>query len=315
MSNSRQEKRTINDVILRSKNLPIQDNNPPQSLPVNIIPAQADNDMELIKLWTHGKSKHTQRYYRKDVERFFQFTNKSIRQIILKDLQDFADYVDQLDLVDGSKRRILSSVKSLFAFAHKLGYLPFDIARVLLLPTPKDTLAERILSYEEVKCIIDTENHPRNKLILKTLFILGIRVSELCSLKYSDLKERSDGGQATIYGKGQKTRTVLIPEPLWSELISFRGSSPDEYFIFRGRNKTTQMHPTTVLRIVRKAAHKAGLKVNPSPHWLRHAHASIACEKAPLHVVQQSLGHSSIQTTSHYLHVRPNDCSSKYLEI
>jgi len=75
------------------------------------------------------------------------------------------------------------------------------------------------------------------------------------------------------------------------------------------------MHSTTVLRIVRKAAQKAGLKVSPSPHWLRHAHASIACEKAPLHVVQQSLGHSSIQTTIHYLHVKPNDCSSKYLSI
>ena len=200
MSNSYPEKRTINNVILHSDNQPNKDNNTPQSLPANIIPIQADNDSELIKLWLHGKSKHTQRYYRKDVEHFFQFSNKSLRQIILKDLQNFADYIDQQDLVDGSKRRILSSVKSLFAFAHKLGYLPFDIARVLLLPTPKDTLAERILSYEEVRRIIDAENHPRNKLILKTLFILGIRVSELCSVKFNDLKERSDGGQATIYG-------------------------------------------------------------------------------------------------------------------
>jgi integrase/recombinase XerD len=246
---------------------------------------------------------------------FFQFVKKSLKEVILKDLQNYANHIGSLDLVDGSKRRILSSVKSLFAFAHKLGYLPFDVARVLILPTPKDTLAERILSYDEVKRIIESENHPRNKLMLKTLFITGIRVSELCSLKFSDLKERSDGGQITVYGKGQKTRVLLIPEPLWSELMSFKGSSPDEFFIFRGRNRNTQMHSTTVLRAVRKAAHKAGLKVIPSPHWLRHAHASIACEKAPLHVVQQSLGHSSIQTTSHYLHVKPNDCSSKYLEL
>ena len=76
------------------------------------------------------------------------------------------------------------------------------------------------------------------------------------------------------------------------------------------------MHSTTALRIVRKATGKAGIHKAVSPHWFRHAHSSLAIErKAPLHVVQQSLGHSSIQTTSHYLHVKPNDCSSKYLEL
>ena len=65
-----------------------------------------------------------------------------------------------------------------------------------------------------------------------------------------------------------------------------------------------------------KAAQKAKIHKAVSPHWLRHAHSSLAIEKnAPLHVIQQSLGHSSIQTTSRYLHVKPDDCSSKYLEI
>jgi integrase/recombinase XerD len=127
--------------------------------------------------------------------------------------------------------------------------------------------------------------------------------------------ERSSGGQMTIYGKGSKTRTVLIPEPLWSQLVSFRGSAPDDYYIFRGRKKNRQMHPTTVLKIVRKSTQKAGISKAVSPHWMRHAHASIASETAPLHVIQQSLGHSSIQTTSRYLHVKPDDCSSNYLEI
>lgn len=315
MSDSCPEKRTINQVILHSENQPTQDASAPQSQSVNIIPAQADTDSELIKLWLHGKSRHTQRYYQKDSNLFFQFTQKSLRQIILKDLQQYADHIAQEELADGSKRRILSSIKSLFAFAHKLGYLPFDVARVLILPTPKDTLAERILSYEEVKRIINAEHHPRNKLMLKTLFVTGVRVSELCSLQWKDIKERSEGGQMTVYGKGQKTRTVLIPEPLWSELMNFRGDSPEDFYIFRGKKKNTQMHPTTVLRIVRKSAQKAGLKAHVSTHWMRHAHASIASERAPLHVIQQSLGHSSIQSTSRYLHVKPNDCSSKYIDL
>ncbi len=319
MSNCRKEVFKINQVILKTEKQPdtrlTQDAGAPQLTQVNIIPKQADNDQELIKLWLHGKSKHTQRYYKSDVKQFFKFTNKILRQVILKDLQNFADHIDQRELVDGSKRRILSSIKSLISFAHKLGYLPFDISRPLILPSPKDTLAERILSYDEVRSIIDAENHPRNKLILKVLFISGIRVSELCSLCWRDLLDRSSGGQITIYGKGSKTRTVLIPEPLWGQLVNFRAAAPDDYYIFRGRKKNRQMHPTTVLKIVRKSAQKAGINKPVSPHWMRHAHASIASEKAPLHVVQQSLGHSSIQTTSRYLHVKPDDCSSNYLEI
>lgn len=319
MSNCRKEIFKINHIILKTgeqdKTALTRDAGTPQSQIVNVLPTQADNDQELVKLWLHGKSKHTQRYYKSDVEHFFKFTDKLLNQVILKDLQNFADHIDQQELVDGSKRRILSSVKSLISFAHKLGYLPFDISRPLILPSPKDTLAERILSSSEVKSIIDAENHPRNKLILKVLFISGIRVSELCSLCWKDTMERYSGGQLTIYGKGSKTRTVLIPEPLWSQLMSFRGAAPDEYYIFRGRKKNRAMHPTTVLKIVRKSAQKAGIMKPVSPHWMRHAHASIASERAPLHVVQQSLGHSSIQTTSRYLHVKPDDCSSKYLEM
>lgn len=308
MANSNEEERMVNSITLQSTQQPTTDSRAP-------LLQQADNDAQLIQLWLHGKSKHTQRYYSGDVERFFAFSHKSLRQVILKDLQDFADQIDQQDLADGSKRRILSSIKSLISFAHKLGYLAYDISRPLILPSPKETLAERILTNDEVKRIVNAENQPRNKLILKVLFISGIRVSELCSLCWKDLLERSNGGQMTIYGKGSKTRAVLIPEPLWSELILFRGSAPDEYIVFRGRKRNTPMHPTTVLRIVRRAAQKAGIHKQVSPHWMRHAHASIAAEKAPLHVIQSSLGHSSIQTTSRYLHVKPNDCSSNYLEL
>jgi len=316
VSNSSIEKRMINAVILHSENKPIEDSSTPQLQTVNILPRQADNDEQLIGLWLHGKSKHTQRYYKSDTDKFFKFTNKQLRQLILSDLQKFSDSLNNEKLTDGSKRRVLSSIKSLISFAHRLGYLPFDISRHLILPIPKDTLAERILSENEVRRIIEAENCPRNKLILKTLFITGIRVSELCSLKWKDLKERKDGGQVTIYGKGSKTRVVLIPEPLWSDLLTFKNNCSDESSIFRGRKNSQQLNPVTILRIVRKASQKAGIKKNVSPHWFRHAHSSLAIEnKAPLHVVQASLGHSSIQTTSRYLHVKPDDCSSKYLKI
>ena len=67
-------------------------------------------------------------------------------------------------------------------------------------------------------------------------------------------------------------------------------------------------------RIVRKAARAAGIKEDVSPHWFRHAHASHALDRgAPAHLVQQTLGHQSLATTSRYAHARPDDSSGQYL--
>lgn len=306
---------TINDVILHSANQGQAETAHPQSISAVPVLTQADTDEQLISLWLHGKSKHTQRYYKKDVEHFFATVKKPLKTVILSDLQKFADILSNADLVDGSKRRILSSVKSLISFAHKLGYLPFDISRPLILPTPKDTLAERILSENEVHKIIDAEPMPRNKLILKMLYCSAVRVSELSNLKWKDLQEREDGGQVTVFGKGNKTHTVLLPLSIWTELIAYRNGSADEQPLFKSR-KNNKLCCSQILRIVKKSADRAGLSKAVSPHWFRHSHASHALEhNAPIHLVQQTLAHSSVATTGRYLHARPSDSSSKYLNL
>ena len=68
--------------------------------------------------------------------------------------------------------------------------------------------------------------------------------------------------------------------------------------------------------IVRQAAKQAGVTGTVSPHWLRHAHASHALDHgAPIHLVQATLGHASVSTTSAYLHARPGDSSARYLTV
>ncbi|MBV8589619.1 MAG: tyrosine-type recombinase/integrase [Acetobacteraceae bacterium] len=76
------------------------------------------------------------------------------------------------------------------------------------------------------------------------------------------------------------------------------------------------LDPSQVHRIVKAAAARAGLPAAVSAHWLRHAHASHALDRgAPIHLVQATLGHSSVATTGRYLHARPNDSSSRYLAL
>jgi integrase/recombinase XerD len=119
-----------------------------------------------------------------------------------------------------------------------------------------------------------------------------------------------------VYGKGDKTRVVVLPGELWSQLLQLRsGAGEDEpVFASRNRDRGGHMHRYSVDRIVKAAAKRAGIQGDVSPHWLRHAHASHALERgAKIHLVQATLGHSSVAVTSRYLHARPEESSGLYL--
>ena len=169
------------------------------------------------------------------------------------------------------------------------------------------------MSEQEITLLIHNETNTRNKLILKMLYYCGLRASELAGLTWGDLSDRTGGGQATIYGKGSKTRVVLIPVQLWRELEQLRGDAGKADPVFRSRQGKGFLTRAMIWEIVKKAALRIGLPA-PSPHWLRHGHASHSLDRgAPIHLVSQSLGHASVATTSRYLHAKPSDCSSLYL--
>jgi len=283
--------------------------------PGELLPRQAESDQQLIDLWLHGRSRHTQRAYQSDAERFMAVVQKPLHRVTLGDLQAFASAISESELRPATIHRMLSAIKSLFAFGHRLGYLPFDVARPLHLPGIRDGLAERILDEGEVHRMIALEAMPRNRAILLTLYAGGLRVSELCSLIWSNLQNRDLAGQLTVFGKGEKTRTVLMPESVWRAILSLRGSLNESAPVFRSR-KGGHLDESQVWRLVRRAAERAGIDKDVSCHWLRHAHASHALDRgAPIHLVQATLGHASISTTGRYLHARPTDSSSKYLPL
>src|SRR4051794_15927959 len=95
----------------------------------SLVIGHAATDERLIDLWVHGRSPHTRRAYRADAERFVSFTGKPLAETRLDDLQQFSDALEAL--APATKHRVLSSIKSLFAFGNGLGYLPFDLAKPL----------------------------------------------------------------------------------------------------------------------------------------------------------------------------------------
>jgi len=277
----------------------------------------ASSDDQLVEIWLHGRPVHTQRAYRADVERFRSGAGKPLARVTLADLQQFAD--SRADGAPASLYRKLSSLKSLLAFGHRIGYLPFDVGRALRLPAVRNRLAERILPEPDLHRILSLEPNPRNRAVITLLYASGVRVSELCGLCWRDLQPAGEAGQITVFGKRGLTRAIQLPASVWKLLQRLRSADAahdDPVFGSRKRKGGGRLRPSAVLRIVRKAAVRAGIEVPVSPHWFRHAHASHALDRgAPIHLVQATLGHASITTTGRYLHARPNESSSRFLPL
>ena len=279
---------------------------------VAIVP-QASTDDQLVALWLHGRPPTTRAGYEADARRFRAFVGKPLGLVALGDVQAFNDTL--ADLAPATRARTISVVKSLFSFAHRLGYVPFNVAAAVRAPKLKNVLAERILPEAAVHKILALEPNPRNHALLRLLYAGGIRVSEIAGLKWRDLQPREDGGQVTVFGKGGSTRVVLIPAPVWEELLALGGEAGPDDPVFRSR-KGGHLDRSQVLRVVQAAARRAGIDLAVSPHWLRHAHASHAFDRgAPIHLVQATLGHAGVATTGRYLHARPTESSAKYLAV
>jgi integrase/recombinase XerD len=276
----------------------------------NVVLA-TDAVAQLVEMWLFGRSPRTIDVYRRYTHRFLSYVNKPLHLITLADMQGWQKTLE--GMATNSQRIAIAAVKSFLKFAQNTGVLEVNLGVLMRAPKGKDALTERILTEQEVAALIACETDLRNLLILRLLYIAGLRVSELCTLKWSDTVPRGETGQITVFGKGEKTRTILLPATLWKQLQQLRGDVSINDPVFRSKNGRP-LDRIRVFRIVKAAASRAGIQGNVSPHWLRHAHASHSLDRgSPLHLTQRTLGHSRIGTTERYLHVRPNDSSAMYL--
>ena len=275
----------------------------------------ASDDDALIDLWLKDRASGTQEGYSADIAEFREYVGVNLRGLRLEELHAYAEFLMQKELKVNTRKRKLSAVKSLLTFGHDVGYLQFNVGKAIRLPKKKDTLAQRLLSEEDILKIITLEPLPRNQIILRVMYVTGGRVSELVGASWGDLQAREEGGQITLFGKGEKTRQVLLPERTWRDLQSLRGEAKDDDPLFVSK-KGSRLTRSQMWRIVKDAAKRAGVNWGASPHWLRHAHASHAIERgANMALVRDTLGHGSVAVTNQYVHARPGESSSEKLVI
>lgn len=279
---------------------------------------EASTDDEMLRLWLDRyRSELTKEAYATDVREFRAFVGIEFRALKLRNVLDYSEHLASRNLAPATIRRRLASLRSLIGFAHRLGYLPFDIGAPVQLPAIKDTLFERILSEDQVAKLFRAVHRPRDVALLRLIYGAGLRVSEVIGLKWRDLSPvpGMEGGSLTIFGKGGKTRHVPIPRSQWLRVQWLRGEARPEEPVFRSTAPGGgHLGKRAIHHIIKDAARRANLDPKISTHWLRHAHVSHALDHgAPVHVVRATVGHASLETTSKYSHIKANESSANYI--
>lgn len=254
---------------------------------------------------------------------FGKTENIDMLAVTLDDLQRFAAGLHDIGIHPRSQARILSGIKSFFHFLVMADYREDDPSELLEGPKIGFKLPE-VLTVEEIDTIISTvdmskKEGQRNRAILETLYSCGLRVSELCNLKLSELY--FDEGFIKVEGKGSKQRLVPISPRAIKEikywlldrnLGKIKKGFEDYVFLARWGNSISRI---MVFHLIKELAEKAGITKNISPHTFRHSFATHLLEGgANLRAIQCMLGHESIATTEIYTHIDRNMLRSEIIE-
>ena len=271
-------------------------------------------------------SVHTINAYLTDLNKLLGFLkeeNVDYLKATLDNLETFSASLHDIGIHPRSQARILSSIRSFYHYLILEDYLSADPSELLESPQIGFHLPE-VLTLDEIDNLINTidlstREGQRNRAILETLYSCGLRVSELCTLKLSDLYLKE--GFIKVEGKGNKQRLVPISPRAIHELqlyftdrnlTEIKPGYEDYVFISkRGKNISRIM----VFHFIKELAETVGLKKNISPHTFRHSFATHLLEGgANLRAIQCMLGHESIGTTEIYTHIDRNRLRSEIIE-
>ena len=293
----------------------------------------AENSKDIVRRYVRylklerNMSTNTLEAYQRDLQKLLTFLDnqpdKHLLDVKLEDLQTFAAGLHDIGIGPRSQCRILSGVRSFFHFLLVDGYRDDDPTELLESPVLGEHLPE-VLSTAEVDQLEESidlskwEGH-RNRAIIEVLFSCGLRVTELVTLRLSNLY--LDEGYVRIMGKGSKERLVPISPRAVKELgfwfddrchMTIRPGEEDYVFLNRRGAHLTR---TMILIMIKRQAAEAGIKKTISPHTLRHSFATALLEGgADLRAIQAMLGHESIGTTEIYTHIDTTTLRQEILE-
>lgn len=260
-----------------------------------------------------GLSVNTVESYQRDLLKLLEFLGDiDTKEINLSDIDDFASYLKKRDLSQNSRSRIFSCLRSFFSYLEMEGFYSSDLALNIQVPR-KITKLPDFLNEEEVSKLLETPDTStqrgiRDRAILELLYATGVRVSELVSLKISNvlLEERI----IRVLGKGNKERIVPYNSTAAKYLELYLYMVRPSILKKRGEDRVflnmrgTSLSRVSVWKILKNYAVKAGITKNIYPHILRHTFAThLLRNGCDLRTLQIFLGHASLMTTQIYTHL------------
>ena len=253
--------------------------------------------------------------YLGDVEKLALFLGgaDALLDVTVEGLREFIASLADVGINARSQARILSSLRSFYGFLKLDGYIASDPTEMLKSPKIGMHLPD-VLTLQEIDDIINAidlskKEGQRNRAMIEVLYSCGLRVSELCGLKMSDLY--IDEQFIRVTGKGDKQRLVPISERAIAELEAYftdRNMIPVkpgyEDYVFVSERLKKNLSRIMVFHFIKQLVLSAGIKKGVSPHTFRHSFATHLLEGgANLRVIQAMLGHESIATTEIYTHI------------
>ena len=279
---------------------------------------QGNNIIDKYKTWLRlekSLSANSIEAYLTDLDKLIRFVEsegKDFATISYQDLQQFVAQLRDIGIHPRSQARIISGIKSVYRFLLLDEYITADPTELLESPKIGLKLPE-VLTINEINDILDTidlslPEGQRNRAMLEVLYSCGLRVSELISLRYSDVY--FDEGFIRVEGKGSKQRLVPISETAIREIKNYlldrnlmvvKKGFEDILFLSR---RGTALSRIMVFHIIKQQTEMAGVHKNVSPHTFRHSFATHLLEGgANLRAIQEMLGHEKITTTEIYTHI------------
>ncbi len=249
-----------------------------------------------------GLSESTIRTYVYHVAKIARHFNKSPAIMTLDEIKEYIVHLKDKQKSSWSARNQLVAALN-FLYKTTLS----DTTRLLAMPRRKKPKhLPVVLSREEVKRLINAPDNIKHRMLLKTAYAAGLRVSELVSLR----PEHIDSHRMLIRvekGKGQKDRYTILSPSLLKELRTYwKKVNPVDWLFPSSWHRYTKdhMHKTSVMKIYNAAKKKAGVTRGKGIHTLRHSFATHLLEAGyDIKTIQALLGHQSIKSTLVYLHV------------
>jgi site-specific recombinase XerD len=276
------------------------------------VAALDDTDQKVVALWLAQRPRTTTRSYQR-AWRYLQMATGGVelRAIQLHHLQAYAQSLRGMKL--SSQVTFIAAIQSLFGFACKIGYLPVNLGTLLRRPALPVNIAERIVGEADIQRMLALTTKSRDATLLRLAYVSGLRIAELSGLRWRCFAPRDNGAVLSVIGKGGRVRHIFLPDYIAAAVAALRHGAADSAPVFLSRNRNA-LSVAVMHSIVKQAARRAGLPPTFSMHWCRHAHASHAMDRgAPVHVVQQTLGHVSLATTCRYLHCKPGASSAQFI--